>query len=80
MGKESHSEDAFPFHIRSTSGLSEKLARLRGGGVRWAAGRGVVKESKKKEWYFCLYEKYEWHLQQKNLPGGRGGTMSYTLV
>ena len=49
MGKVIESEDAFPFHIRSTSGTSiRKTCQVGGGGVRWAVGRGVVKESKKK--------------------------------
>ena len=42
MGKESQSEDAFP------SGTSIRKTCQVGGGVRWAVGRGVVKESKKK--------------------------------
>ena len=33
MGKESQSEDAFPFHIRSTSGTSiRKTCQVGGGG------------------------------------------------
>ena len=50
MGKVIESEDAFPFHIRSTSGTSiRKTCQVGGGGgVRWLVGRGVVKESKKK--------------------------------
>ena len=43
MGKESQSEDAFPFHIRSTSGTSiRKTCQVEGGGGggRWAAGGG----------------------------------------
>ena len=49
MGKVIESEDAFPFHIRSTSGTSiRKTCQVGGGGgARWAVGRGVVKESKK---------------------------------
>ena len=49
MGKVIESEDAFPFHIRSTSGTSiRKTCQVGGGGARWAVGRGVVKESKKR--------------------------------
>ena len=58
--------------------LTEELDRWEGRHEN--SGEEVGGGESNRECFFFLYKKYEWHLLQKNLSGGRGGTMCYTFV